>query len=193
MSLYQDDVEMSARDLVVAMLTISDNVATDALLDLVGLDRVNAVTSRLGLTGTWVASDLRSMIEPLLAGDLAGLEPGRGSRTTAGDMARLLELVWTDRAGPAAACERVRGHLRRQLTKHRLASGFDPEVVVSAKSGGLWGVVRNEVGVVAYPDDETYAVAVFTRSDPEADGRPIDACIGTAARLAVEALRDGEP
>ena len=35
-SLYQDDVDVSNRDLVVAMLTISDNPATDALLQIVG-------------------------------------------------------------------------------------------------------------------------------------------------------------
>ena len=34
------------------MLTISDNVATDALIDLVTLQKVNATTQRLGLTDT---------------------------------------------------------------------------------------------------------------------------------------------
>ncbi len=52
MSLWQDDAEVSARDLVVASLTISDNAATDTLLDLVGVERVNAFTRRLGLNGT---------------------------------------------------------------------------------------------------------------------------------------------
>jgi beta-lactamase class A len=39
-SLFEDDVTMSARDLVSAMLTISDNVATDALTDLIGLEKL---------------------------------------------------------------------------------------------------------------------------------------------------------
>src|SRR5262245_36424332 len=38
-SLFHDDVEASLRDLVVAMLTISDNTATDALLHRIGIDQ----------------------------------------------------------------------------------------------------------------------------------------------------------
>jgi beta-lactamase class A len=51
--------------------------------------------------------------------------------------------------------------------------------------------VRNECGVVTYPDGRQYAVAVFTRSRVLDDRQPqVDASIGTAARLAVEHLRD---
>jgi beta-lactamase class A len=46
--LMRDEVTMSIRDVVVAMLTISDNVATDELINLVGLDEVNRVTRDLG-------------------------------------------------------------------------------------------------------------------------------------------------
>ena len=45
MSLFEDPVRVSVRDLVVLMMTISDNVATDALIELVGLETVNATAS----------------------------------------------------------------------------------------------------------------------------------------------------
>src|ERR1700691_382403 len=57
-SLFRDDVQVSLQDLVVAMLTISDNVATDALLRLVGIDAVNASSTRLGLISTVIPADL---------------------------------------------------------------------------------------------------------------------------------------
>jgi beta-lactamase class A len=100
-----------------------------------------------------------------------------------------LRLIWTDEAGPAAACERVRAVMAGQLTRHRIASGFRPPVRVAAKSGGLAGVVRNEVGVMAYPDGRRYAAAVFTRSRPGSDEAAINAAIGAAAARAVSALR----
>nr|WP_269801350.1 serine hydrolase [Streptomyces odonnellii] len=73
---------------------------------------------------------------------------------------------------------------------HRLRSGFpDDGVKVSGKTGTLPSV-RNETGVVEYPDGGRYAVAVFTRAD---DARLIvperDAFIGFAAARAVEWLR----
>ena len=54
-SLFRDDVAVSLQDLVVAMLTISDNHATDALLERIGIDAVNASSIRLGLAGTVIA------------------------------------------------------------------------------------------------------------------------------------------
>jgi beta-lactamase class A len=218
-SLFRDDVETSLQDLVVAMLTISDNVATDALLHAVGIDAVNASSVRLGLTGTVVPVDLYAMVNSI--GRDAGfadwaalsdwgsqphsrdeqdqvsrrvrsagaLTPGRTIRTTARDMVTVLRLIWSGQAGPPAACERVRQIMSQQLTRHRLAAGFPPPARVSAKSGGLVGVIRNEVGVIEYPDGRAYAAAVFTRvSQPHASDAAINAAIGQAAAAAVQTL-----
>ncbi|MCT2548206.1 class A beta-lactamase-related serine hydrolase [Streptomyces atratus] len=104
-------------------------------------------------------------------------------------MVDLLRLIWPDRAGPAAACRRVRAVMARQLTRHRIASGFRRPVQVAAKSGSLVGVVRNEIGVISCPDGRRYAAAVFTRSRPGSDDVAISAAIGTATARAVAALR----
>ncbi len=179
MSLFEDEVEISLRDLVTAMLTISDNVATDALLARVGLDAVNGSADRLGMTATHLASDLRTMVT----------SPDTTTRTTARDMTRLLRAIWTDDAGPPQACRRIRNCMTRQLTRSRLAGGFGRTASVAAKSGGLRGMVRNEIGVVSY-DDAAYAVAVFTRSNtPQTDERAVNAAIGEAAADAVGRLR----
>ena len=193
-SLFQDDVRASLRDLVVAMLTISDNVATDALLDRMGLDAVNARAADLGLAGTVVVANLRTIVnsigrdagfadwdamwewaaQPLSAADeqalvsriapAAALDPARTTRTTARDMATLLRLIWSDQAGPLVACQRVRQLMRCQLTRHRLAAAFPAPAVVAAKSGSLVGVVRNEAGVIEYPGGRGFAAAVFAQA-----------------------------
>lgn len=218
-SLYADDVEASARDLVVAMLTISDNVATDALLALVGIDACNETARTLGLTGTVIVSDLRSMIDELahaagfaswseLAAALSratpdeltrlqrrvytcdALDPQRATRTTPRDMCRLLRAIWTGEAAPADGCTNLRRLMGRQLTRDRLAAGFAPPMRVSAKSGGLVGLIRNEIGVIEYPDGRWYAAAVFTQANSPASGdEAIDAVIGQAAAKAVGLLR----
>lgn len=180
-SLFEDDAVFSWRGMVVLMLTISDNHATDVLLQRVGVDAVNTTAARLGLTGTVLKSDLQTMLDSIgqdigcagwkdsvdwassaSAEELAradeqlfasrALDPLQGTRTTPRDMADLVRLIWTDQAGPVAACERVRAVMARQLTRHRIASGFRSPVRVAAKSGSLVGVVRNEIGVISYPD-----------------------------------------
>ena len=218
-SLFRDDVEVSVRDLPVLMLTVSDNVCTDALLDRVGLDSVNATAARLGLTGTVLGSNLQELVDSIardtgfddwaafetwsdtetdrasldaaqarLRG-AAALQPTSPTRTTPRDMTRLLRMIWTDEAGPAEACGRVRWLMARQVTRNRLGLGFGSGTGVAAKSGALMGVVRNEVGVVTLPDGEQYAVAAFTRTDePGADERAVNAAIGEAASRAVAEL-----
>jgi beta-lactamase class A len=63
---------------------------------------------------------------------------------------------------------------------------------VAAKSGGLLGIVRNEAGVVTFPDGAAYAVAVFTRCTTETTTDPalIDAGIGRIARALIDRLRE---
>lgn len=219
-SLYRDDVLVSLQDLVVPMLTISDNVATDALLDRLGIDAVNASCARLGLTGTVIVADVRTAIDSIgIAGGFSGwdamsawasephseseerridqllmeadaLTPERATRTTPRDMVTLLQLIWTDQAGPAQACRRVRQLMSQQLTKHRLAAAFPPPARVSAKSGSLVGIIRNEVGVIEYPDGAAYGAAVFTQvSELGQAAAQIDRAIGAAAAAAVSELR----
>ncbi|MER6584083.1 serine hydrolase [Nonomuraea sp. NPDC001023] len=199
-----DDVSLTLRDLAHFMMSMSDNAATDVLLRRVGLDRVNATLAELGLGRTRLiggcATLFESVVEELGTIDVAGIPEERiralavrdPERTTAGtprEITTLLGLVWRDQAGPAEACAEVRDIMSRQIWPHRLSSGFPDEVRVSAKTGTLWGV-RNEAGVVEYPDGGRYAVAVFLHGDNLAFRIPAaDAAIGEAARLAVEHLR----
>ncbi len=220
-SLFQDDVEVSLRDLVVPVLTISDNVATDELIHRVGIDAINARMSSLGLTNTVLVADIQTTIDSIAqdAGfadwtamtawtprdderdeedravqrmrDTSVLNPEIGTRTTPRDMTTLLRLIWSDQAAPEPACRRIREVMRQQLTKHRLAAAFPPPARVSAKSGSLIGVVRNEIGVIQFPDGRAYAAAVFTRSyEAGQDEVPINAAVGTAAAKAVAALAE---
>jgi beta-lactamase class A len=218
-SLYRDDVQTSLRDLVIPTLTISDNVASDALLDRVGIRACNDTARSLGLAHTVVVSGLGTMIEELVAS--AGfadwpaystwlshatreqqtavqvrvrtsdaLNPELGTRTTPRDMCRLLRAIWSDQAGPPAVCRRVRELMGQQLAKNRLAAGFAPPIRVSAKSGSLIGLVRNEIGVIAYPDGSWYAAAVFIQVGMRSRGAAaIDAAIGQAAATSIGLLR----
>ncbi|GAA1419517.1 hypothetical protein GCM10009601_16460 [Streptomyces thermospinosisporus] len=89
-------------------------------------------------------------------------------------MTRLLAAVWRDEAGTAEHCAATRRLLALQVWPHRLASGFPfDDVHVAGKTGTL-PTVRNEVGVVEYPDGGRDAVAVFTRtaSPPRPSRRP---------------------
>lgn len=104
-------------------------------------------------------------------------------------MTRLLGAVWREEAASPQSCAELRRLMGLQVWPHRLSAGFpDDDVVVSGKTGTLPGL-RIEVGVVETGDGRRTAVAVFTRSASSRLNLPqADAAIGTAARLAVDAL-----
>ncbi|MFI0351420.1 serine hydrolase [Actinomadura sp. 9N407] len=207
-----DEVRMSLRDLSCLMITVSDNAAADVLFARVGQDAINTALDELGLHRTHVVSNGRELHDALLSdagvgdlgelwahldepGLLAGLrvlDPAHTNHSTPREMARLLSFIWRDEAAPAEACAQMRRLFGLQVWPHRLSSGFPYEDVrVGGKTGTL-PTIRNEVGVVEYPDGGRYAVAVFTRSHSTNAVMPeVDAVIGTTARMAVEALRKG--
>jgi beta-lactamase class A len=103
-------------------------------------------------------------------------------------------MIWRDEAAAPDSCAAIRRLLALQVWPHRLASGFPYDDVLVAGKTGTLPTVRNEIGVVEYPDGGRYAVAVFTRSASTALTHPrADATIGTAARLAIEYLRQPPP
>src|SRR5690348_12183666 len=142
---FADAPLVSLRDLALLMMTVSDNAATDVIYERVGARAIGAVLSDLKLSNTHVPSD----------------------------MTTLLTAIWTDTAGPPAACAFVRDVMARQQNTQRLASGFaDGAITIAGKTGSI-PFVRNEAGVVSYPDGRRYAVAVFTRSDSTASRNPV--------------------
>ncbi len=150
------DVEMSARDLAFLMMTISDNAATDLLLDIVGPDRVRTTLDGLGFEGFGVSScpalddDIRrelglapgrslddqlADVLPQRLLDLGACDPARSPSSTPREVTALLAAVWRDEAGPALACAEVRDLMEQQVWQHRLVSGFpEPSVRIAGKS-----------------------------------------------------------
>ncbi|MFI7002777.1 serine hydrolase [Nocardia sp. NPDC050175] len=208
-----DDVDLSLRDAAFFALTLSDNTAADLLFDRVGIENVRSLMRELGLAGTRIVGAPRNIVQSmaedigardaaefavrfpaLTAAEILGtraLDPHRTTASTPREMTRLLTLIGQDRAGPAEACRWVRDLMRQQVNWHRLAGAFPPEVQVWAKTGTLPGV-RNEIGVLEYPDGSRYAVAVFTRVGTLDQRLPeVDRAIGAVAAHAIGSIAHG--
>lgn len=218
LSAMRDEAELSVRDTAMLMMSVSDNAATDVVMDLVGIDGIDKTMRDLGLPSITVTQSCRTILDQLsrdIGLDAPGeagpalatpdpeeraavlqrarrssvLDPARTNAGTARDLARLLAMIWLDQAAPAEACAEIRSILGVQVWPHRLRSGFPDSVATAGKTGTL-PFLRNEAGVVEYPDVGRYAVAVLLR--PASGGLilpDVDRAIGRLARLAVEHLR----
>ncbi|MER7070494.1 serine hydrolase [Terrabacter sp. NPDC000476] len=202
-----DDVTMSQRDVVRLMLAVSDNAAGDAVLALLGVDRVHRDLERLGLPAASVrqgsAEETRAVMRETGASSWAGsqqaladpdravgtsqYDPAYASAASAAELTRVVQLLWA-RTGPAH--DLVRDAMAHQAWRHRIGSGFPhDDVLVLGKTGSL-GRLRHEVSVVQFPHEHPVAVTVLTRAvRPERHQPRVDAAIGELARSAVTPLR----
>jgi beta-lactamase class A len=106
-------VEMLVRDAAVLMIIISDNSATNMVIDLVGLDQVNETMRSFGLPQTTIFQRLGDM--------KAGLDARKMSVSTAAEMTRLLELIARHEAASTDASEDMLRIMRRQDYRHELS------------------------------------------------------------------------
>lgn len=164
-----DRVSLSWRDLAVLMMGLSDNAATNLLIDKLGLDAVNRRLDGLGLRQTRLR---RRMM------DLEAARRGEENVSTPAEMRSLLELI---RAGRGLSAARTRDLLDvAALPKTSPFRGPLPERLrVADKPGELEGV-RSVAALVELPG-RPYAVAIATtylRDD--ADGERAIAQISAA-------------
>ena len=146
-------------DLAYLMIAVSDNTASNLLLDAVGIDRVRATIAELGLAAT--ALNRRFL----------GRAPGPGEPenvASAADLATLLAAIAAGTAAAPGSCARMRATLALQQNRDRLARYLPPTVSFAGKSGTLLGLVH-DTGLIATPFGP-FAVAVLTRgfADPYA-------------------------
>lgn len=188
-SAMSDSVTISLRDALYLAITISDNAAADALWDALGGARVAALLAQVVAPAEMqVREPLRELYDRIEFWQ-DSLDAPTASRATAQGLTHLLQLIWSDRAASPEACARLRELMSRQVWGHRLASGFPAYDISVAGKTGTVREFRHEIGVVTYPDQRRYAVAVLTQGrDPEGHHK-WDWAIGETARLAIGALR----
>jgi beta-lactamase class A len=143
------------RKVIDRMLTESDNAATNALIERLGLGALEGLTAELGLSSTALR---RVML------DVAAREAGRDNTTSATDMATLLAaLVRGELLSPAHTAELL-GVLGQQRDLDKLASGLPAEAVYAGKTGELPGW-RHDAAII----DGAWVVAVLAEGGPEVD------------------------
>lgn len=163
-------VTMTLRDLAVFMVVLSDNSATNILIDRLGMDNINAGIARMGLKETKLR---RHMI------DLDAARHGNENVSTPREMLALLEMVRAGRAlDPAHTQEflRILG-LPKESEFHR---ALPPGVVIADKPGSLEGV-RCDSGIIEIADHPFILCVMTTYLKHDENG---ERAIEEIARLA---------
>jgi len=159
---------LSLRDLAVLMIVLSDNTATNILIDRVGMQNVNDNLRRLGLAQTKLQ---RIML------DVDAQRASRENLSTPREMVMLLEMLdagkTLDPKSTQAALEILKYPKNTSLRR-----GLPAGVALASKPGGIGGVAC-ESGIV-YLAGKPYAISVMTTFDKDSDAA--DAAISDISR-----------
>lgn len=123
-------VQLSIEDLCVLMIVLSDNTATNLLINLVGMDNINRTLDTLGLKQTRVR---RRML------DTRASWRGDENVSTPAEAARIMEILFKGEFLDRKACDAMLAILRKTRAG-TIKSALPADVPVAFKPGGIAGV-----------------------------------------------------
>ncbi|MCL4425088.1 MAG: class A beta-lactamase-related serine hydrolase [Firmicutes bacterium] len=147
----ENGLEPTVADLAMLAISVSDNIATNMLIDLVGMDYVNQTMGSLGFQATRMITKI---------GNYAAMAQGHDNKINAREMVTLLERLYHGEVINPSVSEGILRILKRQKFSH-IAALLPLGTEVASKSGSLKGI-RHDVGLVYLPQG-AFAMAVLTR------------------------------
>ena len=149
---------MRIDELALHMIATSSNLATNLLLDLLGVDYARAVLTRIGVDGI----DLRRGVE-----DERAFEAGLNNRATAHGLVELFRAIQEERSASNQATHWILHILHQQEFTSGIPAGLPETVRAQAKVANKTGEISNmahDAGLVFLPDESVYAVAALTET-----------------------------
>jgi hypothetical protein len=161
------------------MITKSSNLATNLLIDRLGVESIQATVERLGGAGMVVRRKLE---------DGKAYARGLNNTTTARGLAALMEALATGRAVSPAASRDMVEILKRQYFRDGIPAGLPSGTVVANKTGGI-STVNHDAAIVYGP--RPYVLVVLVRGRDEQTRVPVIAEVARMVNEAALRLRPG--
>ena len=172
---------MRISELALHMIATSSNLATNLLLELIGLETVQRTLDRFELRGI----DVRRGVE-----DEKAYEHGIVNRVTANGLVALLRLIAEERAYSPELSREMLDILHQQEFKKGIPARLPREVRVAHKTGDI-STVAHDAGVVYAPDRKPYVIAILTEWAADAGSR--SPTIAAISHAVYDALRAAPP
>jgi beta-lactamase class A len=172
-----DGTDLTVRNVAILMIIVSDNTATNLILDRITADAVNDYLDAIGLPLTRsnrkVRGDGAKLKDPT-GWSRAGLieenkKYGLGV-TTPREMVRLLELLEQGKVVSPAVSKDVLDILKMQHEREGIARHAPDDVEIASKHGSL-DALRSDVGIV-YTPGGPIAIAITVDDMPDTDYSP---------------------
>ncbi|HEX2092096.1 MAG TPA: serine hydrolase [Longimicrobiaceae bacterium] len=162
------------------MIVTSSNLATNLLIELVGIEKMRELLAELELEGI----ELRRGVE-----DERAYEQEINNRVTASGMVGLLRKIEEGTAFSVEASARMLEILHEQEFRSGIPAGVPESAKVANKTGEI-STVSHDAGIVYLPGRRPYVLVVLTEWDTNGSGRKDT--IANVSRAVYQHLAKGE-
>ncbi|MEM7129568.1 MAG: serine hydrolase [Chloroflexota bacterium] len=186
----KDGLEPTVYDLLLLMIVISDNTATDMVMNRLGVAKIDDFMKQLGLANIHMTMTIRGIFEdmgsefadptwrltnldspkatpPARYDGRAFSDGPENNVSTSQDMTQLLALIFRGEVVNRSACDQMLHILLQQQLNQRLPR-FLPEGTPFAHKTGTLSGIRNDAGILYVSETCHVAVTAFCRWDTEA-------------------------
>jgi beta-lactamase class A len=171
---------LQVRELAQHMIVTSSNLATNLLIDLIGLDQIRETLKRFGLHGI----ELRRGVE-----DMPAYEQEINNEVTAEGLLDAFRTLLDPHHFSPDLRQDMLDILHGQEFRSGIPAGLPQEAKVAHKTGEI-STVAHDAGIVFLPDRDPYVVVILTEWQPEKSGRR--EAIASVSRLLYEYVTDEE-
>lgn len=162
------------RELMGLMISISDNLATNLFIELLGKDKINAKAKEYGLKDTFIIRKIREMI------------PG-DNHSNADDMVQVLAALESRKFIDGELYDFALDTMKKTVNKSRIGRHAPADIIVANKTGSLESVVGDSA-LLFFPQRQPLALTIFIQGNNEApvDENNAEECIGDLAKKIID-------
>jgi beta-lactamase class A len=148
---------LTVRELAYWMITTSSNLATNLLVDIVGIPTIQRALDELDIDGVRILRGVE---------DQAAFEAGLNNEVTANGLMKLLRLIAEEKAVSKSACDEMLNIMLEQQYRSGIPAGLPKAARVAHKTGNI-STVHHDAGIVYLEDRKPYVLVILTQFSAE--------------------------
>lgn len=140
--------------LMIPMITLSSNLATNILIEKVGAEHVTETMRTLGAEKIQVLRGVE---------DIKAFEQGLSNSTTANDLLVIMKSIAEDKAATPEDCAKMKSVLKAQQWNDMIPKYLPEGTEVAHKTGSITGV-HHDAAIVYMPNGKSYVLILLSKN-----------------------------
>jgi beta-lactamase class A len=144
---------LTVRELAYWMITLSSNLATNLLIDVIGIQTIQKALDELEIDGVRILRGVE---------DQAAFEAGLNNEVTANGLLKLLRVIAEGKAYSKEASDEMLKIMLDQQYRSGIPAGLPKAARVAHKTGNI-STVHHDAGIVYLDDRKPYVLVILTQ------------------------------